>query len=98
VASSLENIGLVYADQGKHVEALEMYGKALATYDRALGVDNMDSARVYHNIAISKKRSGDDAGALESARESVRIYTKLGIDNSDSQDTADVLKQLEGGA
>ena len=75
-----------------------MFGKALATYDRALGVDNRDSARVYHNIAISKKRSGDDAGALESARESVRIYTKLGINDTKSQDAADVLKELEGGA
>ena len=95
VAKSLEGLGCVYDDQGKFAEAMEMYGKALATYDRALGVDNMDSADVYHNIAITKKRSGDVAGALESAREPVRIYTKLGINSQTSQDAANLVKELE---
>ena len=98
VATSLANIGRVYADQGKHVKALETFDKALATYDRALGVDSRDSAGVYYNIAIDKKRCGDAAGALESARESVRIYTKLGINSQTSQGAADFLKELEGGA
>ena len=72
-----------------------MYGRALAIYYRVLGVDSKFSAGVYHNIAVEKLNSCDSAGALESARESVRIYAKLGITDSSSQKAADLLKRLE---
>ena len=98
MAHNLHNIGFVYHDQGKHAEALEMYGQALAIYDRAFGVDNMDSAGVHYDIAISKQRSGDVAGVLESARESVRIYTTLDINVTASQNAANLLNKLEGSA
>ena len=74
-----------------------MFGKALAIYDRALGVDSRESADVYYNIARTKQQSGDVAGAVESARESVRIYTKLGITDEWSQAAADLSRKLEGG-
>jgi tetratricopeptide (TPR) repeat protein len=95
VAMSLESIGFVYGDQGKHAEAVEVLDKALAIYDRALGIDSRHSARVHCNIAISKSKSGDIAGALESAKESVRIHTKLGVDDSTSQKAAEFLRELE---
>jgi hypothetical protein len=38
---------------------------------------------------------GDVAGALESARECVRIYDKLGITNEYSQDAGNLLKRLQ---
>ena len=67
------------------------------TFDRALGVDSRESAGVYYNIAADKLNSCDSAGALESARESVRICTKLGVnaDDSLSQTAADLLARLE---
>jgi tetratricopeptide (TPR) repeat protein len=79
VAKSLGSIGIIHSKQGKHAEALEMYGRTIATFDRALGVDSRESAGVYYCIAYDKQQSCDAAGALESARESVRIYTKLGV-------------------
>ena len=96
VAQSLEHIGLVYSDQGKHAEALEMYDKALATYDHALSSDSRKSAHAHCRIACSKNISGDLTGALASARESVRIYTKLGITDSPSQKAANIVSELEG--
>jgi tetratricopeptide (TPR) repeat protein len=75
VAGTLQNIGNVHRNQGKNAEALEMLGMALAIYDRALGIDNVKRAFVYYKIALDAGRSGDVAGALEGARESVRIYT-----------------------
>jgi tetratricopeptide (TPR) repeat protein len=91
---SLESMGGIYAEQGKYHEAVEMYEEALAVYTRALGIDNEKNAEVLCNMAKHKALSGDVSGALESARESVRIYTKLGIDNQDSQQASERLLLL----
>jgi tetratricopeptide (TPR) repeat protein len=92
VAESLENIGHVYHDQGKPDEALEMFEEALAVFTRALGVDNEKNAGVCYLLAEAKLLSGDEAGGIESARESVRIYAKLGVDNERSQAAATILR------
>ena len=95
-AVSLENIGVALSDQGKYDEAVEMYDKALSIYTRALGIDNRQNAFVLYNIACVKHISGDMAGALESAREAVRIYTKHGVTDAASQEAVDLLRELEG--
>jgi len=95
VANSLQNIGSLHLEQGKHDEALEMYEEAIAINTRALGVDNEPCARVYYLMARAKHRSGDNAGAVQDAREAVRIYAKLGIDNQVSQNCAALLRRLE---
>jgi tetratricopeptide (TPR) repeat protein len=97
-AASLLHTGNVYHKQGKHDEALELYEEALAVYTRALGIDNHANAGVYYSMAKGKLASGDVAGAIASARECVRIYAKLGIDNEYSQAAATILRRLEGGA
>jgi len=45
-----------------------------------------------------KHDSGDMAGALESAKEAVRIFNNHGITNATSQAAVDLLRGLEGGA
>jgi hypothetical protein len=40
--------------------------------------------------------SGDAAGALESAREAVRIYTMHGVNDAASQNAVGLLRVLEG--
>jgi hypothetical protein len=45
-----------------------------------------------------KHDSGDMAGALESAKEAVRIFNNHGITNATSQAAVDLLQGLEGGA
>jgi tetratricopeptide (TPR) repeat protein len=96
VAASLCNIGLALGDQGKHDESVEMYEEALGVYTRALGVDHERIAHVHGSIAVAKRETGDVAGALESARECVRIYDKLGMTNTISQLAGDMLMELEG--
>ena len=75
-----------------------MVDKALSIYTRALGVDNRQTAEVHCRIALAKYKSGDMAGALASAREYVRIFTKHGITDAVSQATVHMLRDLEGGA
>jgi len=82
--------------QGKHEEALEVLEEALGIYARALGVDSRKSAKVHYRIAVAKRHSGDAAGALESAREAVRINSIHGVNDSSSQDAVDLLRELEG--
>jgi len=51
---------------------------------------------VHSNIALAKFNTDDVAGALESAREAVRIYNKHGFEDSESQGAVDLLRELEG--
>jgi serine/threonine-protein kinase len=101
VAYSLFKVGDILSAQGKYDEAVEMFDKALAIYTRALGIDNRENAGVHSCIALAKHRSGDRAGALESARESVRIFNKHGVNDAESQAALDQLiqfRRLEGEA
>ena len=53
---------------------------------------------VIHGLINQSINQCDVGGALESARESVRIYNKHGIDDATSQKAVDLLRKLEGGA
>ena len=46
VAQTLNNLALVYADQSKHGEAEELYKRALAIREKALGANHRDSIPV----------------------------------------------------
>ena len=96
VGGSLLHTGSVYLKQGKHDEALAMYEEALEVFTRALGFDNEPCARAYYYMVMTKHMSGDIAGAVEDAREAVRIYAKHGIDNEESRWVASVLRQCGG--
>ena len=39
--NTVNNLGLLYADQGKLVEAEQMYQRALRGYEKSLGVENI---------------------------------------------------------
>jgi tetratricopeptide (TPR) repeat protein len=96
VATTLCNIGEALYCQDKHDEAVEVWEEALGVHTRAFGVDNKNNADVHYNIAVAKRETGDVARALESVRESVRIYDKLGITNTASTRARDMLMGLEG--
>jgi tetratricopeptide (TPR) repeat protein len=52
--STVNNLGLLYVAQGKLDEAEEMYQRALAGYEKALGSDHPDremSGRLRHGIS-----------------------------------------------
>jgi len=96
VAMTLSCIGVAFYGQSKHDEAVEVYEEALGVYTRALEVDNEKIADVHWSVAVAKRETGDVAGALESAREVVRIHDKLGMTNSVSQLAGDMVMRLEG--
>jgi tetratricopeptide (TPR) repeat protein len=77
VADSLANSGTIFADLGKHEEALERFNDALSIYDITLGADNRQSARVHSLMALSKRKTGDVAGAMKSEIEATRIVKLL---------------------
>jgi hypothetical protein len=56
-----------------------------------------DNVGMHFYIALGKcETAGDFDGELKSARECVRIYDKLGINNETSQSARDILLRLEG--
>jgi tetratricopeptide (TPR) repeat protein len=103
VADIVSIIGDNLSLQKKYEEALQSYKEALDIYTRALGTDNVKNAEMHYKVAKTRHVSGHAGGlvfgqtfvegSLESARESARIYDKLGVSN---QDAANLLKQLEG--
>jgi tetratricopeptide (TPR) repeat protein len=93
---TLHSIAEALCRQGMNDEAVEVWEEALGVCTRALGVDNENIAHVHCSVAEAKRETGDVAGALESARECVRIYDKLGITNTFSQRARDMLMGLEG--
>lgn len=79
---------MLYNKQGEYGETLVMFEEASSICSRALGIDNQRSADVQAMMAIAKVASGDVVRGLDSARESVRIYTKVGVANERSQHAA----------
>ena len=65
VATSYNNIGLVYNDQGNYVKALESYNKALEIYLSVFGDKHPNVATNYNNIAVVYFSQGNYAQALE---------------------------------
>ena len=74
-----------------------MFGEALSIFTRALGIDNGQNAQGNYGTALAKLKSGDMTGALASAKEAVRIFTKHGITDAVSQQAVDLLRDLEAG-
>jgi len=95
VAMDLFCIGLIHARQGTHEEAVKVFSRAMEVCTRALGIDNIRNARTNLAIAMSKRESGDLDGALENARESVRIHRKRGSTDREYQNAVDWLKCFE---
>ena len=75
VATSYSNIGLVYADQDKHDEALEYFNKALDIRLKIFGKDHPLVATSYNNI-------GSVYNAQGKLNEALKYFNKA-LDNYD---------------
>ncbi len=64
-ATSYNNIGLVYQEQGDYTKALEYLFKALAIKEKVLGMEHPDTATSYNNIGLVYDEQGDYTKALE---------------------------------
>ena len=52
---TVNNLGNLYADQGKMVEAEEMYVRALRGYERAVGTDHWKTQTIPGNLRNLRK-------------------------------------------
>jgi tetratricopeptide (TPR) repeat protein len=79
VAQSISEIALVHMERNNFADALVMLEEAGKIFSDALG--NQSECFGNHCIIVArcKERMGDLEGALASAREAHRIYSKLGV-------------------
>ena len=78
MATSYNNVAIVYEAQGKYEEALEMHAKSLDIRTRILGGDNhLDVASSYSSIAVVNGRQGKYEEAFHLLEKSLDIRIKL---------------------
>jgi len=88
------DIAGVYDDQGKHEKALEKYEEALGVLIGAVGLDHHELARLRCHMSLCQQNLGDTEGAIESMRESHRIFSKLGM-TKDAADSARLISKMQ---
>ncbi len=77
VATSYNNIGLVYADLGENSKALEFYQKALKILLQVLSENHPKVATCYNNIGLVYEDLGEYAKALEFHQKALKIYLQV---------------------
>jgi tetratricopeptide (TPR) repeat protein len=55
---TVNNLGLLYAHQGKLVEAEKMYKQALKGFEKALGPDHTSTLQTVHNLGLLYANQG----------------------------------------
>jgi tetratricopeptide (TPR) repeat protein len=91
---SLKNMALIYRDQNKFEQALEMLEEATAMTSRSLGPDHHNTGASHFSVAKTKMMMFDMAGALESAKEAVRVFDLHAYDTAVSDQARALLTQL----
>lgn len=82
-ATSYNNIGCVYDNQGDYERALDYYFKALEIKEKVLGKEHPDTAGLYGNMGLVYTRLGKYKTALEYLFKALEIEEKvLGKDHS----------------
>ena len=74
LATSLNNLALVYQAQGKYAEAEPLFKRALAIQEKALGPEHPDVATCLQNYAdlLRKMNRGEEAEKLEARAKAIR--------------------------
>ena len=76
-ATSYNNIGFVYRNQGAYDKALEYYFKALTIREKVLGTEHPDTATSYNNIGTVYDSQGAYDKALEYYFKALTIKEKV---------------------
>lgn len=74
-AGMLNNLGVVYKDQGNIFKALDCYFYALKIKEQLL--DSVGVANAYHNIALVYEESGDTINSLKYHKRALEIRRKV---------------------
>ncbi|KAG4427572.1 hypothetical protein IFR05_016945, partial [Cadophora sp. M221] len=70
------NLGLLYADQGKLVEAEQMYQRALQGYEKAWGPDHTSTLSMVNNLGVLYKNQGKLVEAEQMYQRALQGYEK----------------------
>ena len=78
VASSLNNLALIYHTQGGYAKAEPLYKRSLAIREKALGPDHPDVANSLNNLAKLYRDTGrmNDAEKLEARAKKIRAIKR----------------------
>ena len=76
VATSLNNLAVLYDDQGRYADAEPLYKRSLAIREKALGPDHPDVATSLNNLAELYDDQGRYADAEPLYKRSLAIYEK----------------------
>ena len=95
LATTLNNLALLYSDQGRYEEAEPLYQRSLEIYEKALGDDHPDLGRTLSNLAQLYRVQGRYEEAEPLHQRSLEIYEKaLGGDHPDLATTLNNLALL----
>ncbi len=76
MAKSLNNLALLYDDQGKYAEAEPLYKRSLAIRENALGSQHPDVAESLENYAALLRETGRGAEATKMKARAKAIRAK----------------------
>lgn len=82
VAACANNLGRVYEHLGDYHKGVEYHRKALATRERLLGMENLDTGMSYLSLGAALLSTGEAAEALEKFESGLELYCR--IDHGDS--------------
>jgi tetratricopeptide (TPR) repeat protein len=96
VAAALNNLALLYENQGRDADAEPLYRRALAILEKLDGLDDSEIAPELNNLATLYQRQGRYAEAEPLFKRSLAIREKaLGRDHPDVAQSLNNLRQLE---
>jgi tetratricopeptide (TPR) repeat protein len=75
VAQSLNNLALLYNNEGRYADAEPLYKRSLAIYEKALGPEHPDVALSLNNLALLYDNQGRYAEALPLVRKTISNKT-----------------------
>jgi len=82
---SLNNLALLYYDQGRHADAERLLRRSLTIDEKALGPDHPDVAFGLNNLASLYDKQGRYADALSYIQRSTGILRRRGVEGSQSR-------------
>ena len=81
LATSYNNIGIVYADRSDYNTALKYYDKARKIYEQVLGENHLFFAQIYHNIGRIYEDKSDYDIALQYYDKAMNIQKRVFDEN-----------------
>ncbi|RMX44001.1 hypothetical protein pdam_00023377 [Pocillopora damicornis] len=76
VATSYNNLGIVYRNLGNFPQAKDYYARALDIYLKQLGPDHLKVGKIYENIGDAHNEQGHDGEAKRNYDRALAIYAR----------------------